>query len=768
MSFNLSCTAQDLNAAVTKANAAAPQSTTYTKTEVNTALASKADLVDGKVPASELPSYVDDTIEGYYYNSNFYEDSEHTTEITGESGKIYIDLAANKSYRWTGNVYVRVDECPAFGETQGTIYEGNKGKANADAIGDLSSLTTTVKTDLVSAINEILGEPSPEELITTEGMPPLVFESNGDPIQSYSFIGNMIMADSPSKSTPLVPQEFGDLVISGDHVGEYAISITIEGATQTIYLDAPLRKIGNYSDVINSDGTVIRRINKKILKGAENWSYTAGMQKLPVDDYSYLRELELIAVCSHYTAVANMAQASISNGQLTFLVSGSGANNLYIRDDSYPDSSTFKQYLADQYSANTPVCIWYVLSTETTEAFVAPTLTTIKGNNTLTVGTTIQPTNASVTCMVGGGGNMTPANRISYSNEVSELSSLTVQGAIDEVAKLQKEEINRLYSNGYQKQIGNLSAGDDLTLPPTDIKKNNTYSFLAKITSFNSILIGQGFEVYSGAWAEITDTKLIIHNYAQSDTTVEYTHGLTISDYIYVQIFVKVAKADVVIYSNGTAFKQTNVNWFGCHGQYFVKSIGSTLTDCSLTWSSPDFRKSIWVFGDSYVGLNNVARWATQLNNAGFATNVLFNGYAGESSGPAVTSLTNALENYGCPQKLIWCLGMNDGADDGATPSTNWTNGINQVKTLCETYGIELIMATIPSVPNQSNEAKNVAVRTSGKRYIDFAKAVGAAANGTWYTDMLSQDDVHPSEKGAIALYHQAIADCPELTYQNP
>lgn len=43
MSFNLSCTAQDLNTAVTKANAAAPQSTTYTKAEVNTALAAKAD-----------------------------------------------------------------------------------------------------------------------------------------------------------------------------------------------------------------------------------------------------------------------------------------------------------------------------------------------------------------------------------------------------------------------------------------------------------------------------------------------------------------------------------------------------------------------------------------------------------------------------------------------------------------------------------------------------------------------------------------------------
>lgn len=126
----------------------------YTKAQTDTLLAGKADLTDGKVPASELPSYVDDAVEGYYYNGNFYEDSEHTTVITGEVGKIYIDLTANKSYRWTGTVYTRIDECPAFGETQGTIYEGNKGKANADAIGTIANLTTTA-TNLVDAVNEL-------------------------------------------------------------------------------------------------------------------------------------------------------------------------------------------------------------------------------------------------------------------------------------------------------------------------------------------------------------------------------------------------------------------------------------------------------------------------------------------------------------------------------------------------------------------------------------------------------------------------------------
>jgi hypothetical protein len=66
----------------------------------------KADLINGKVPASELPSYVDDVIEGYYNNGVFYSDPTFETPITGEFGKIYVDLISNTSYRWSGSVYV--------------------------------------------------------------------------------------------------------------------------------------------------------------------------------------------------------------------------------------------------------------------------------------------------------------------------------------------------------------------------------------------------------------------------------------------------------------------------------------------------------------------------------------------------------------------------------------------------------------------------------------------------------------------------------------
>lgn len=71
-------------------------------------LALKADLVGGKVPSTQLPSYVDDVIEGYYSAPTFYSNAGLTTPIVPETGKIYVDLLQNKSYRWSGSVYIQI------------------------------------------------------------------------------------------------------------------------------------------------------------------------------------------------------------------------------------------------------------------------------------------------------------------------------------------------------------------------------------------------------------------------------------------------------------------------------------------------------------------------------------------------------------------------------------------------------------------------------------------------------------------------------------
>ena len=79
----------------------------------------------GKVPSNQLPSYVDDVIEGYYKTADgkFYEESTYTTEITGETGKIYIDLNTDKTYRWSGSVFVEITSSPLVLTT--TLTAGN-------------------------------------------------------------------------------------------------------------------------------------------------------------------------------------------------------------------------------------------------------------------------------------------------------------------------------------------------------------------------------------------------------------------------------------------------------------------------------------------------------------------------------------------------------------------------------------------------------------------------------------------------------------------
>lgn len=63
---------------------------------------------NGKILETFLPSYVDDVIEGYYYNDKFYTTSAHTTEIPAETGKIYVDIPSNTTYRYGGTTYVPI------------------------------------------------------------------------------------------------------------------------------------------------------------------------------------------------------------------------------------------------------------------------------------------------------------------------------------------------------------------------------------------------------------------------------------------------------------------------------------------------------------------------------------------------------------------------------------------------------------------------------------------------------------------------------------
>ncbi len=94
------------------------------QTDLVTALGLKADLVGGKVPSSQLPSYVDDVVEVADYAA---------LPTSGETGKIYVTLDNNKIYRWSGSVYIEI--------------------AANNAIWGAITGTLSNQTDLVNALN---------------------------------------------------------------------------------------------------------------------------------------------------------------------------------------------------------------------------------------------------------------------------------------------------------------------------------------------------------------------------------------------------------------------------------------------------------------------------------------------------------------------------------------------------------------------------------------------------------------------------------------
>lgn len=130
----------------------------YTKSEVDSALAKKQGTGsyahlgnDGKVPSSELPSYVDDVLEGYLHNGIFYktkaDNGTYSDQVNGESGKIYVDLPSGRTYRYGGTAYAEISSSLALGETSSTAYAGDKGKKNADDIKTLQGYFYTNAAD---------------------------------------------------------------------------------------------------------------------------------------------------------------------------------------------------------------------------------------------------------------------------------------------------------------------------------------------------------------------------------------------------------------------------------------------------------------------------------------------------------------------------------------------------------------------------------------------------------------------------------------------
>ena len=206
-------------------------------------------LKDGKIPSEYLPSYVDDVIDFVVYTTRddwqeevnelncgdvaFVESiGQFVKNVNGETfeyiqpseGVLYVNTETKLLYRWSGSVLVAITSELKLGDKSGTAYEGDKGKANAEAITRINATLNNVYTK--DEVNDIVGSATSEGNLTSfGGISAADFKINHD------YVSDLMVGD---ESVPKANHASG-ATISGntEYVGKYKAS-EIESAVDSI------------------------------------------------------------------------------------------------------------------------------------------------------------------------------------------------------------------------------------------------------------------------------------------------------------------------------------------------------------------------------------------------------------------------------------------------------------------------------------------------------------------------------------------------------
>ena len=360
-------------------------------------------------------------------------------------------------------------------------------------------------------------------------------------------------------------------------------------------------------------------------------------------------------------------------------------------------------------------------------------------------------------------------NAITSYEDYTEFLPLT---NLEKEVKTVKENLDGLSVNGYTSKgitgsATNLTNGESITLESPNIKYDKHLSFFSHITNFSSLEIGRTATVWGASYAVIDATNITVYRHTNTDTQVaQVAHGLTFADYIGVTIDVGAGVATINIKTNGGAYSASNIDWDGAGGNIYVKSVGSELSNCTLSWFADCWKYDIWAFGDSYFDFYPVQMF--QEGHDKFMVDM----YSGRGAPAALTSFKVNLA-HGMPKYALWCMGMNN-VDSDTSINNTWLTATEEFISICEQHYIIPILCTIPNVRGgyvedtgiyntHINTFKNAWVRNSGNRYIDLSLAVGADDNYDWYDGMLGTDGVHPTRYGTQAIMAKIYADFPEI-----
>lgn len=198
------------------------------QTDLQNALDLKANLVGGKVPASELPSYVDDVVEVADYAA---------LPTTGETGKIYVTLDNNKIYRWSGSIYIEIAANNAiWGSITGTLSNQTDLQ---NALNAKANISGQVFTGAISATN-LSGTNTGDQTLSGLG---------GVPDSRTLTINGTTYDLTANRSWTITAGVWGQ--ITGTLSNQTDLQAALDAKVQSVAANAPLGSSGGTSPVIS-------------------------------------------------------------------------------------------------------------------------------------------------------------------------------------------------------------------------------------------------------------------------------------------------------------------------------------------------------------------------------------------------------------------------------------------------------------------------------------------------------------------------------------
>lgn len=350
---------------------------------------------------------------------------------------------------------------------------------------------------------------------------------------------------------------------------------------------------------------------------------------------------------------------------------------------------------------------------------------------------------------------------ISYINDISDVVGNIKKSknkVIESIFKKQdKKEKTSVISN-YSLSIAASSYLSILDVPKT----KNWYQLSAYFQIPNGmqrVRLLKGTSKYANGFVDIDSIN--VYEYGNESTLVSTTpHKINFKDFVVIKVYNSAVfhKALLTIETNNTEsepYKQ-EIFWNGSGAIALENKGANAIEKVRISYGGTSYDRDIWIFGDSYTDM-----WPQYMYSQGY-NNFSLDGETGRGSAAAFESLNLALK-FGTPKQIVWMLGMNN-PDNSDTVNAEWHSIYQDLQKLCINNGIELVLATIPNVPNRIHTFKNTIIRNSGLMYIDIAECVGAnELNSSWFSGLLSSDNVHPYPKGKEVIAEYICASLPKL-----